>query len=500
MNLEDLGKVCDVLRLKKAILNINPDVLIVIILGIMSLIIWANGETFFACPGDTSVDTAVFQTVGYMMKRGYLPYVDSFDHKGPLLYLIHYLGSLIDTNSGVSIFQIINYFFTFFFAYKIARFKLNRPEAIFSVLVGCMILLNNHKEVADVEEFSMGFICISLYIFLDYLFNNKTTYKRIFLAGLCCGAVFLIKMNQVACWLVFGVYIFIEVLIRKNYKELRKFTGMFISGFLAIVIVFIIWLSCKGCLWEGVYDYIIFNFRYIRSRRELLTSMEYWLTYEFYLFTVITMLFFIRKNMRIHSIYLVYMIVSYCFIAFMEDTSCHHGLILIPAVIYPISCILDSLKEKVELKRIVIIGVLSYMIIPAWFREMKPIPYKLIHSNENSLSAEINEICSIVRENTDYDDKISVYGNWDVIYLFSDRAHATKYSFQNPIRFCDDKILDEYIEGLRSEHPKIIVLQGDGWGDYEGEIRKFLDTEDYELIYQAYRDAGNGPMIYRSSR
>ena len=147
-----------------------------------------------------------------------------------------------------------------------------------------------------------------------------------------------------------------------------------------------------------------------------------------------------------------------------------------------------------------LLPILAYIIIPLWFKEAKPIPYTLIHASENSLSDELNEICGLIKENTDYNDKISVYGNWDVVYLFSDRVHATKYSFQNPIRFCDDKILTEYIEELRNERPKIIVLQGDGWGNYDGDIKDFLDTEDYDLIYQAYRESGNGPMVFMANR
>ncbi len=489
------------MRQNKNVVNYkNSNILVIAFLAFMSFIIWGHGETFFANPGDTSVDTAVFQTVGYMMKRGFLPYVDTFDHKGPLLYLIHYLGSLINTNTGVGIFQLINYFITFLFAYKIARFKLNKLESVFTLLVGSIILLNNHKEVADVEEFSMGFICVSLYIFLDYILNNRTTYKKIFTAGLCCGAVFMIKMNQVSCWIVFGIFIFIELIHNRAYKELKRFTAMFIAGFLLIVVLLVIWLLCKGCLSEAIYDYIIFNFKYIHARRQILTSMEYWLTYEYYLFAVLVMLFFIKSNKRANGVYITYMITSYCFIALMEDTSCHHGLILIPAVIYPIACLMESLNNNVELKRILVIAILAYIVIPLWFKEAKPIPYKLLHARENSLSDELNEICSLIKENTDYNDKISVYGNWNVVYLFSDRAHATKYSFQNPIRFCDDKILPEYIDGLRNERPKIIVLQGDGWGNYDGDIKVFLDTEDYEMIYQAYREAGNGPMVFMANR
>ena len=486
-------------KIKDTIKNNDSDIFVVVLLAFMCIIVWAHGETFFAHPGDTSVDTAVFQTVGYMMKRGYLPYVDTFDHKGPLLYLIHYLGSLINTNTGVGVFQLINYFITFYFAYKIARFKLNRLESIFTLLLGSVILLNNHKEVADVEEFSMGFICVSLYIFLDYLINSQTTYKKLFIAGVCCGAVFMIKMNQIACWIAFGLYIFIELIRNRCYKELKQFTKIFLVGFFSIVLLLIIWLLYNGCLSAAIYDYIIFNFKYIHVSRQILTSMEYWLNYEYYLFAMLVMVFFIYNDKRVNRIYAAYMILSYCFIAFLEDTSCHHGLILVPAVIYPIACLVDSIKNNVEIKRIMIIATLAYIIIPAWFREAKPIPYKLLHSSENSLSNELKEICKVIQENTDYNDKISVYGNWDVVYLFTDRAHATRYSFQNPISSCDDRIMNEYIEELHIEKPKIIVLQGDGWGNYDGEIKDFLNTEDYELIYKAYRESGNGPMVFMTS-
>ena len=41
--------------------------------------------------GESTTDSSVFRTVAMMMRYGYMPYRDSFDHKGPLLYIIEFL-------------------------------------------------------------------------------------------------------------------------------------------------------------------------------------------------------------------------------------------------------------------------------------------------------------------------------------------------------------------------------------------------------------------------
>lgn len=463
---------------------------------LMSFIFWAKSPTFFANPGDTSVDTAVFQTVGYMMKQGYLPYKDTFDHKGPLLYVFHYIGSLINTNWGIGFFQIINFYMTFYFSYKIARFKLESIDSLLVISLASIILLNNHHEPANVEEFSMAFVAISVYIFLEYLLNDKTTHLKVFVAGLCCAAVFMIKMSQISCWLIFGICIFALLCSKKKYRELWTFVGVFTAGFLSLCLVIVIWLLAKGCLYDAVYEYIIFNFKYIQTRRELLTSIGYWMEYDLVLVSIVAIIAFARKS-QTNIIYAIYLISSYAFIAFLEDTSSHHGLTLFPAVIYPLTLLMLELKKNENIKKLVVIVILAYFVIPKWYEMIKPIPYKLVHYGENSLPKEIDEICNVIKENTTPEDKISVYGNWDVIYLFSDRVHATKYSFQNPIQDCDDKIKDEYYSQLAEEKPTIIVLEGKNWGNYEGEMKEFLDRENYELLYSQNEEITSPKVFIR---
>ena len=53
-------------------------------------------------------DSAVFQTMGLALLHGKLPYVDLFDHKGPVLYFINAFGLWLGNGKlGIFVMQII---------------------------------------------------------------------------------------------------------------------------------------------------------------------------------------------------------------------------------------------------------------------------------------------------------------------------------------------------------------------------------------------------------
>ena len=56
-------------------------------------------------------DSSVFKMMGYVITEGGVPYVDYFDHKGPILYFINALGEIISPQWGLFLIQIIFCFF-----------------------------------------------------------------------------------------------------------------------------------------------------------------------------------------------------------------------------------------------------------------------------------------------------------------------------------------------------------------------------------------------------
>ena len=55
----------------------NLFVITFMLLTLSPINIWSYGNIY--------VDQGVFETVAMMIKRGYMPYRDTFDHKGPFL-------------------------------------------------------------------------------------------------------------------------------------------------------------------------------------------------------------------------------------------------------------------------------------------------------------------------------------------------------------------------------------------------------------------------------
>lgn len=126
------------------------------------------------CPlsiSETGVDSGVFKTVSLMMRHGYMPYRDTFDHKGPLIYIINYWGDMIAPYRGVWVFEVIALFFTFYFMYKTARLLCDEIPS-FLVTITAATLLFVYYEGNYTEEYAMPFIVISLFYFLKYYIEN----------------------------------------------------------------------------------------------------------------------------------------------------------------------------------------------------------------------------------------------------------------------------------------------------------------------------------------
>jgi hypothetical protein len=68
-----------------------------------------------------SDDSSVFAYIGWAMKHGLMPYRDVWDHKGPLLYYLEFVGISLAPSStfGIGVLELIALSITFFFLYRV---------------------------------------------------------------------------------------------------------------------------------------------------------------------------------------------------------------------------------------------------------------------------------------------------------------------------------------------------------------------------------------------
>ena len=63
-----------------------------------------------SCPHQ---DSYAYRYIGMLIAKGGMPYLDAFDNKGPVLYIINWLGYLISKSFGVYLFELL-FIFLFF--------------------------------------------------------------------------------------------------------------------------------------------------------------------------------------------------------------------------------------------------------------------------------------------------------------------------------------------------------------------------------------------------
>ena len=118
------------------------NVLLVFVVLIAALLICLQSPDSFIIRGSSFTDSSVFQYIGREILQGNIPYRDTFDHKGPLIYLINSLGLLISTDRGFWYLEIVNMFFAMWFMLKTARIAgLSLVQAFTVVIVASTLLL-----------------------------------------------------------------------------------------------------------------------------------------------------------------------------------------------------------------------------------------------------------------------------------------------------------------------------------------------------------------------
>lgn len=464
----------------------------------ITFVLMTKNPTHFWIGGDIETDSAVFNTIAMAMEKGYIPYRDSFDHKGPLIYFLNYLGRQIAAYRGIWLLEFITLFFTFYIMYRIGCLCCSNLRAAVILLFTAAPLFAFYECGNKVEEFALPFIALSLYLFLDYLINRRITACRLFLCGASLGAVCLLRLNMISVWIVFCIAIFIILLKEKNYFDLVRFIKYFLLGFVSFVLPFILWMTYHRVLkafWE---QYIIFNGNYCGHANfpQIWHTFFFSLEHPTVLFALVVIAcLFIRQRRSLFGIYLLYMFVSFLMLSISGRTYPHYNIITVPALIFPIAALCGQCEREGNdtAGQTVMLLLMALLLTKTLYTDWLPPTQDLAgiyeERNKDHLSEKLRTVCRLIAENTDDNDKISVYGNWDLVYVMSNRMHATHYSYQSPIGEIVPEIKEQYFAELTLEKPKIIVSRR---CDMDERMKSFLADHGYVLLWSEDDSWGDG--------
>lgn len=122
-------------------------------------------------------DSTWYMYFGHAMKKSQLMYVDIFDHKGPLLFFINYIGMLISENFGVWIMCTAAIFMFYIFSYKTARLVTSKVFSLLVISLSAVCICGCLQGGNYADLYSMPFIMYSVYVYLSFFINEESVKK-----------------------------------------------------------------------------------------------------------------------------------------------------------------------------------------------------------------------------------------------------------------------------------------------------------------------------------
>lgn len=406
------------------------------------------------------IDSSVFINIGRRMRDGFIPYKDSFDHKGIILYFIEYIGFLITPHSftGIWLIEFVTIFFSVYTVYLISTlFTENRIYRLLSLIIVMYICGMRMYEGGNLtEEYALPWIAYSLYIFLKYFKTHEYKIKDIFIVGIAFAVVLLLRVNMVVVWAVFLPIILVRFIAQKEYKDILYCSLTFLSGIVVVFVPTLVYLLLTHSFSAMIEDYILFNFSYVSSERSL-----YSILYACFHFAVIDIeaalafiitFFFFRKD-KVYLLNSLVLVISVLVIALGGRLYSHYAIILLPCFMILFLGLFEltgKLLSKFGVKKILLSPIL---IIVAVF-VTTAISFCLNYNIEEKDS----EIVDFLKKETSQDDDVLVLGNSCYIYLYSNRNTNNKFFYQTPPINNSEKIYDEFLHQMEEKPSDFIVV------------------------------------------
>lgn len=476
------------------------DILAMLLLLLFAVFLGMQAELAIFSRGISGTDSSVFRYVAYLMKRGYMPYRDTFDHKGPILYLINYWGMMIHPVRGVWLFEVSALFGGVLFSYKTARLFASRKAALLSVITAYVLLADCFKGGNVTQEYSVPFVAFSLFLFIKYADSYKIKKIEILACGACFAVVCLLQVNLIAVWIVGIVTVLFCNIYNKQWRELSEEIILFFGGILIIAIPVSTWLIYNRAFLQFWDNYILFNFSYSSSTnlRERLDCYQFFLAqplvylaiagigYEIYL------LKYGYRMLRIPKRVMVVIVgtfgITFPFICMSGMPYIHYEIMLIPVLVMPFCCFyMELLDVKPKGEKLsgatyfLLFAFISALVMPSMIKIWNHALDENRYLSKREEEKRLVEVQNAVTLYSDENDTISVFGNKDIIYLLCNRMSASKYSFQFPIITIRREIYQEYLADLEKNKPKVIIIDV-GSEEYEDIFKKWLRDNMYQAV------------------
>ncbi|NLT10530.1 MAG: hypothetical protein GXY08_13690, partial [Ruminococcus sp.] len=203
-------------------------------------------------PMNDWLDANCYKTVGNAMLNGKLPYRDLFEHKGPLIYILHALSAYISFDSFLGMFFIETaacFFFLLLACLTVRR--ISGKCHLWTVPLTALAVYSSgafcHGDSA--EELCLPLILWGLYCGLGLVTEKRSLARReAFIIGFSAGLVLMTKFNLLGAFAGIILVISVTEIRRKSFRKLIYSAVYCLLGAAVSILPFIVFFAVNGAL------------------------------------------------------------------------------------------------------------------------------------------------------------------------------------------------------------------------------------------------------------
>lgn len=205
-------------------------------------------------------DPSVFKQMGMALLKGKTLFVDYFDNKGFLLYLIHAIGLALGGDFFILLMQAISLTITLIIWDKMLALTREAKGRVIGLVIVLFLLLCLYATGDQSQEWCLPFASYPLLIYYQSLFKKRNIKPwQFFLIGICSGIITFIVANGTIAILGFLIYLWFKYLRQKDFKSFFASVLWVGLGFFVIVVPILLYFYLKAG-WHGINEMLYASF------------------------------------------------------------------------------------------------------------------------------------------------------------------------------------------------------------------------------------------------
>ncbi len=247
---------------------IKPVSLALLLLWLIGLVL-SRANPYFTLP---SADGGSFLYIGNRMLAGDELYVDVWDHKGPGIFFVNWLGVMLVNNSrwGVWFIEFFALYFGFLLGYLGIRKKWGEDAALIGLIISAYSLISVFEKGNLTEEYPLLFNFFALWLFFTQ--KEKKPFLIYALIGVSFCMAFMFRANNGGTQIAVGITTLIAGLLRQDYPKLFKQMAGLASGTIGSLLLILLFFHSRGTLQFFIDAAFTYNFLDVSGSTDIVSG------------------------------------------------------------------------------------------------------------------------------------------------------------------------------------------------------------------------------------